>query len=161
MSLLGAIGNIMAGSGLHEVIECVYASNTVVHMLSGKAFARALRGHILVNRALNVMLTSEVFGIPLPDTQQVIEQEEDATTAPDHQSNQSDPPEPDETPGTIPTDNTSQTQSTPDILTAAGKLYDDLIAGTPSLETLQDSQPVHGKDAMRDKRTAELWLKYL
>ena len=99
-----------SGSGLQEVLECVYASNTVGHKLSGKAVARALRGHILVSGALNDMLTSEVFGIPLPGTQQVIEQEEDATTAPDHQSNQSDPPEPDENPGTRPSDNTSQTQ---------------------------------------------------
>ena len=43
------------------------------------------------------------------------------------------------------------------------------MAGTLSLETLQDShiveeiaqQLVHGKDAMRDKRTAKLWLQYL
>ena len=132
----------MAGSGLQEVLECVYASNTVGHMLSGKAISRALRGPILVSGALNAMLTSEVFGIPLPGTQQVIEQEEDATTVPDHQSNQSNPPEPDENPGTRPTDNTSQTQSSPNKLTAAGKLYDDLMAGTLSLETLQDSHTV-------------------
>ena len=170
MSLLGAICNIMAGSGLQEVLECVvYANNTVGHMLSGKAISRALRGHILVSGALNVMLTSVVFGTPLPDTQQVIEQKEDATTAPDHQSNQSDLPEPDENPGTRPTDNTSQTQLAPDILTGADKLYDDLMAGTLSLATLQDAyiveaiaqQPVHGKNARRDKRTAKLWLQYL
>ena len=112
MSMLGVIGGIMAGSGLQEVLECVYASNTVGHMLSGKAIARTLRGHILVSVALNVTLTSKVFGIPLPGTQQVIEQEEleYATTAPDHQSKQSDPPEADENPGTRPTYNTSQTQ---------------------------------------------------
>ena len=42
------------------------------------------------------------------------------------------------------------------------------MAGTLVLETLQDSQIVeeidqqlvHGKDAMRDKRTAKLWLLY-
>ena len=102
--------------------------------------------------------------MPLPGTQQVIEQEEDATIAPDHQSNQSDPLEPDMNPGTRPTYITSQTQSAPDILTAAGKLYDDLMAGTPSLDTLQDAhivqeiaqQLVKGKHAMRDKRTARL-----
>ena len=102
-------------------------------------------------------LISEVFGIPLPGTQQVIEHEEDVTTAPDHQSNQSDPPEPHEHPGTRPTENTSQKQSAPDILTAAGKLYNDLMTETLSLETLQDShiveeiaqQLVQSKDAMR------------
>ena len=55
------------------------------------------------------------------------------------------------------------------MLTTAGKLYDDLMAGTLSLETLHDShiveeiaqQLVQVKDAMRDKRTAKLWLLYL
>ena len=74
-------------------------------MLTGKAIVRALRGDILVRGALNAMLTSEVFAIPLPDKQQVIEQEDDVTAAPDHQYNQSDPPEPVENPGTRPTDN--------------------------------------------------------
>ena len=126
----------MASSGLQDVLECVYASNTVGHMLSGKAIDRALRSHILVIGVLNAMLTAEVFGILLSGTQQVIEHEEDATAAPDHQSNQYEPPEPDENPATRPTVNTSQTQLAPDILTAAGILYDDLMAGTLSLETL-------------------------
>ncbi|CAH3116456.1 unnamed protein product [Porites lobata] len=37
MSFLGCIGSIMSGSGIEELSECVYASNTVGHMLSGKA----------------------------------------------------------------------------------------------------------------------------
>ena len=114
------------------------------------------------------MLTSEVFGIPLPGTQQVIEHN-DAKTSPYHQSNQCDPPEPDENPCTRPTYNTSQTQSAPNIFTVARKLYDDLMAGTLSLETLQDShiveeitqQLVQDKDAMQDKRTAKLLLQYI
>ena len=76
MRLLGAICNIMAGSGLQEVLEYVYATNIVDHMLSRKAIVRALRGHIPGSGALNAMLTSEVFRIPWPGTQQVIEQEE-------------------------------------------------------------------------------------
>ena len=52
------------------------------HMVSGKPIARALCGHILVSGSLNAMLTSEVFGIPLPGTQQVIEQEEDGYNNP-------------------------------------------------------------------------------
>ncbi len=43
MSFLGSIGHLMAGSGLQAVLELFYASNTVVHMLSGKAIARAIR----------------------------------------------------------------------------------------------------------------------
>ena len=31
MSFLGCIGSIMSGSGIEELLECVYASNTVEH----------------------------------------------------------------------------------------------------------------------------------
>ena len=40
MSFLGAIGHSMGGSGLKEVFVCVYASNTVTHILSGKWHSR-------------------------------------------------------------------------------------------------------------------------
>ena len=52
MSFMGGIGFIMKGSGLEELFTEVYASNTVEHMMSGKAYARALRGHMLVSTAL-------------------------------------------------------------------------------------------------------------
>ena len=64
MSLLGGIGNIMTGSGLQEVLECVYASYTVGHMVNGKAIARALRVHILVSGAL--MLCSHRKSLECP-----------------------------------------------------------------------------------------------
>jgi len=51
-SVLGAVGTIMAGSGLGDCLEVVYAKNTVKHMLSGDAYARAIRGHFLVHLAL-------------------------------------------------------------------------------------------------------------
>ncbi len=48
MSFLGSIGHLMAGSGLQELLEIVYAANSVKHMLTGKAISRAIRGHLLV-----------------------------------------------------------------------------------------------------------------
>ena len=63
ISFLGCIGHIMSGSGLREVLEVIYSSNTVAHMLSGKALARAVRGHMLVDSALNAMLVSKAFHI--------------------------------------------------------------------------------------------------
>ena len=45
MSFVGAIGHLMEGSGIIELIETVYAPNAVTHMTSGKAIARAI-GHI-------------------------------------------------------------------------------------------------------------------
>jgi len=58
MSFLGAIGHLMAGSGLHEVLDLIYASKAVDHILSGKTIARAVRAHLLVDAALNTLLTS-------------------------------------------------------------------------------------------------------
>ena len=43
MSLLGSIGHLMGGSGLQDVLELFYASSTVVHVLSGKAIAWAIK----------------------------------------------------------------------------------------------------------------------
>ncbi len=65
MSFLGCIGHIMTGTSRQELLECLYANNTVDHMLSGKAISRAVRGHLLVSGTLNTMFMSEVFGIPL------------------------------------------------------------------------------------------------
>ena len=66
MSFLGSIGHIMAGSFLQELLELGYAQNAVGHILSGKAISRAIRGHFLVDSALNALLTAEEFGVRLP-----------------------------------------------------------------------------------------------
>ena len=65
MSFLGTIGHLMAGSGLHEVLDLIYASKAVDHILSGKAIARAVRAHLLVDAALNTLLASKAFNVDL------------------------------------------------------------------------------------------------
>lgn len=60
MNLLGAIGTLMAGSGLKDLLETVYGERPVVHMLSGKAVQRSFRGHLLIDRCLNEMVVSEL-----------------------------------------------------------------------------------------------------
>ena len=65
MSFLGSIGYLMAGSGLQEVLEVVYARNAVKHMLSGKAISRAVRGHLLVDAALNTILVANAYNLPI------------------------------------------------------------------------------------------------
>jgi hypothetical protein len=65
MSYLGCIGHLMQSSGLTDVLELVYAENAVTHMLTGKAYARAVRGHFLVDAALNAMVLSTAYGIPI------------------------------------------------------------------------------------------------
>jgi len=37
MSFLGSIDQLMVGSDLREVLELIYASNAVDHMMTGKA----------------------------------------------------------------------------------------------------------------------------
>ena len=66
MSFLGTIGSLMAGSGLKEMISQVYAEGSVDQMLSGKAVARAVRAHFLVDSALNTIATSYMFDITVP-----------------------------------------------------------------------------------------------
>jgi len=46
----------MCASGLEEVLSITYGSSTVQHVLSAKAYARALRVHFLVHGALTYIL---------------------------------------------------------------------------------------------------------
>ena len=62
MSFLGSIGYLMHDSGLKETLETIYAPNAVTHILSGKAVSRAVRGHFIVDSALNAPVLSKAFG---------------------------------------------------------------------------------------------------
>ena len=61
MSFLGCIGHLMENAGLEELLGTVYAPNTVSHMLSGKASARAIRDHFLIDDALNAIIVKGVI----------------------------------------------------------------------------------------------------
>lgn len=67
MSFLGCIGYIMNGSGLKELLSTVYAPLSVDKMLQGHAFARAVRGHLLVQTALSQIIMNQ---IPTTDDEQ-------------------------------------------------------------------------------------------
>jgi len=54
--LLGFLGIVMSASGLQELTGFVYRSDTVEHMLSGKAVSRALQAHLLIQSALVTLL---------------------------------------------------------------------------------------------------------
>ena len=62
MSFLGAIGFLMADSGLLEILSQVYAPNTGRSMLQGKADSRAVTGHGLLEVALYANLLSSELG---------------------------------------------------------------------------------------------------
>ena len=61
MSFNGSIGHIMKSTGLRTILELSFAENTVTHMLTGKAHARALRGHFLVDSSLNALIAQRTF----------------------------------------------------------------------------------------------------
>ena len=63
MNILEVIGYIMAGSGLSDAFECIYAANTVPHLLSGKAVNRGLRAHQLVDTCLSEILLKQAITI--------------------------------------------------------------------------------------------------
>ena len=63
MSFLGAVGHLMSGSGLEQVIETVYAG--VEHILSGKAISRAVRAHLLVDRVLTGLILTNILNIEI------------------------------------------------------------------------------------------------
>ena len=57
----------MAGSGLQQLLEVVFAQNSVTHMLTDKAIARAVRGHFLADAVLNALVVSITFNVPLQE----------------------------------------------------------------------------------------------
>lgn len=65
MNGLGAIGHIMDGSGFQEVVETIYARNTIPHILSGKAYDRALRANLLVLAAVNIIILSASLNLSM------------------------------------------------------------------------------------------------
>ena len=80
MSFLGSIGHIMTETGLKDLLSVVYAENTVPHMLSGKAIARAIRAHTLVELALHALIAADIFEINRPYNNAVLVNDEKQLT---------------------------------------------------------------------------------
>ena len=55
----------MGGSGLEDLIGEIFAPNVTYHILSGKAYARALRGHILIHSALVKLIFTDMISSDL------------------------------------------------------------------------------------------------
>ena len=55
----------MNNTGLSELLESIYAPAAVVHMLSGKAVSRAIRGHFLMYTALSLLMITEIYEIDI------------------------------------------------------------------------------------------------
>jgi len=61
MNFMGAVGSIMRGSGLEEVFELLYGTKTLEHVMTGKAYVRAIHGHMIVHSALTNMLLQRLM----------------------------------------------------------------------------------------------------
>ena len=66
MSFLCSIGHLMAGSGLQEFLEVVFADNAIRQMLTGKTISRAVCSHMLIYAALITILVAKVYHIAWP-----------------------------------------------------------------------------------------------
>ncbi|CAH1118147.1 unnamed protein product [Phaedon cochleariae] len=60
MSFMGCIGVIMAGSGLRDLLSIIFAENSLDKILSGHAYARAVRAHMLVHMVLSFYIFQEI-----------------------------------------------------------------------------------------------------
>lgn len=60
MSFFGAIGYIIQGSGIKEVLSLIYAPNSLDKMLNGHAYARAVRAHTLLHLTLSTIIPKEL-----------------------------------------------------------------------------------------------------
>ena len=58
---MGSIGSSMEGSGLRWALETVYAPVTVGHMMTGKAYTRVARGHMMSASTVLSLLLQEFW----------------------------------------------------------------------------------------------------
>lgn len=60
MSFMGCIGQIMAGSGIKDILSIIYAEGSVDQLLSGHSYARAVRAHCILQQALSLLIFDEL-----------------------------------------------------------------------------------------------------
>ena len=155
MSFLGSIGHLMAGSGLQELLEVVFAGNAVRHILTGMAISGAGRGHMLVDAALKPILVAKAYHIPLPIKETEEPKRDTASTDPENDDVETD----------------QQKQGTVDVtsdITEANDLYDKAMLSTLYVEDVCSAGVLlRIKGKMDDikhtmtTRTAMLWFQYL
>lgn len=150
MSFLGCIGQLMENTGLQELIETVYASNSAIQMLNGKSVARAVRAHLLVEDALNTLILEKFLkfhGETCGDQSMVDSNNENEKCA------FQQPVDTDQTP----------------IQVELATLFDGLLSKDLELEEIQKNETLlqlatqytEVKEQLGNFRTAKLWLQYM
>ena len=163
MSFLGSIGHLMRGSGLQEALELIYADNVVPHMLSGKAISRAVRGHLLVETALNTILLSKAYDVPLPtEGERQQDRVKDSNTKDEAKEAQ-------ERDRGAETAAESETEEMHTDLKGVKDILESLMQGKTSMEYVCQSHDLEdvrwkileAKSSVSNSRTGKLWLQYL
>ena len=147
--------------------QLVYAENYVTHMLSGKAYDRAIRGHLLVDAALNTLLAERILGTLVPTCSLAKDDGTEVTVGDD---------EPSEDKIIQIIDDAHDTESGsqsvgagPVDLCELRDLYDSLMKGecfteyifsAPILDSVRDIMNV-ARQSMKNLLTAQLWLQYM
>jgi len=62
----------MTKSGVREVLEMIYVDSAVAYVLNGKSYARAARGHILVESMLTLILIRETYAATSPSDDDIL-----------------------------------------------------------------------------------------
>ena len=142
MGFLGSIIHLMAGSGIKELFEIIYAPKAVEQIMSGKAISRAVRAHLLLDAVLNGLQLSKSMDVPLPCAAGVAQDD---------------------------TESSDKTPCTNADLKAAESLYDELMAMTKDAEKVANDDAIARIHAIRDGHvdtlakdpTTSLWIQYL
>ena len=140
---MGSIGSMMKGSGLEEALETVYGPNAVAHMMTGKAFSRALRGHFLVEAAL----VNKLMAAIVPQT--VAGEEDDDLT--------------DEEQATEGRLNNEDVKTLRELYngTMNKSIPVSSIAESIELKKLEQCLAKHKENLSASSPTANLWLQYI
>ena len=158
MSFLGTIGHLMAGSGLHEMLDLIYASKAVDHILSGKAIARAVRAHLLVDAALNTLLASKAFNLTAQSHYETyIEDDCDVEILNDNGMEKA------------LEERLPLTDGADCLLKDARLLYEKLMAGSITAEEVSKASVLRiikdslykEREVLQFSRTAKIWLQYM
>ena len=95
MNVLGAIGHLMNGSGIRNLLEVINGENAVTHILTGKAVDRAVRSYMLLDNCLNyiiidkILMTNPTFQEELEKLEVVYESSIDGNSVRDFQGQES------------------------------------------------------------------------
>ena len=162
----------MSGFSLQEVLEQFYASNVVSHMLSGKAVERAVRGHFLVDSALNAMLVSKAFQKDLSvicQTQELESSVQTGSTEQPHKASHGDHGSHRHNEEGQSGTSEIEVDAEKHLLDQLSQMFEEVTSGRIAIADVQSSPLVQQvsdillatKKCLQTSRNSKLWLQYM